>query len=45
MVVIRALSQHAAACCAASYVGLADYGYKCDGERFIWFVYYYDMEN
>jgi hypothetical protein len=43
MVRVRAISQHAAACCAASYVGLADYGYVADYDTIRWYVIYYDM--
>lgn len=45
MITIRAISQYAAACQAAAYVGVADYGYTCDDDGFRWYVIYYDMES
>ncbi len=45
MVKIRAISMRAAASCAASYHGVADYGYACDVHRMRWYVIYYDMEG
>lgn len=45
MVKVRAVSMLAAASCAASYIGLADYGYVADPDKFRWYVIYYDMEE
>ena len=45
MVKIRATSMRAAASCAASYLGVADYGYVADPDKFRWYVIYYDMEG
>lgn len=43
MLKVRAISMHAAACQAAAYTGLADYGYSCDYQRVRWYVIYYDL--